>query len=237
MPKKLTYEVIKKEIEKENYILLSKEYVNNRTPLEMICDCGHHIYMRYDNFKAKKRCKFCANNVKLTQEEVKEIIEKENYKLLSEYISMHKPIIIQCDKGHIYKTSLNSFKDNNCRCPICSKSKGEEKIANYLNNNNINFIQQYTFDDCMFEHRLLFDFHLPQYNICIEYDGIQHYEPIDFGNKGEEWALKQFEKNKIKDNIKTEFCQQNNIKLIRIPYWDFDNIEEILTREFINKHE
>ena len=63
--------------------------------------------------------------------------------------------------------------------------------------------------------------------VCIEYDGIQHFEPIErFGGKEE------FSRTKIRDNIKTQYCKDNNIKLIRIPYWDFDNIEMILKKQF-----
>ena len=71
-----------------------------------------------------------------------------------------------------------------------------------------------------------FDFYIPKSNICIEYDGMQHYQPIEhFG--GEE---RQKEDN-IRDNIKTEYCKNNNIKLIRISYLDFEKIEEILKQE------
>ena len=73
---------------------------------------------------------------------------------------------------------------------------------------------------------LPFDFYLPQYNCCIEYDGKQHYLYGGFGND-----LLELMNIKYRDNIKTNYCQQNNIKLIRIPYWDFDNIEEILKQQ------
>lgn len=73
---------------------------------------------------------------------------------------------------------------------------------------------------------LPFDFYLPEYNLCIEYDGEQHFKPVDFANKGREWADKQFEIRRTCDEIKTEYCKKNNIKLLRIPY--FKNIEEEL---------
>lgn len=77
----------------------------------------------------------------------------------------------------------------------------------------------------------VFDFYLPDYNILIEYDGEQHFKPVDFASKGLEWATKIFEYNQIKDKIKNDYCKDNNIRLIRIPYWDFDNIETILASE------
>ena len=71
-----------------------------------------------------------------------------------------------------------------------------------------------------------FDFYLPDYNTCIEYDGELHYKAVDYF--GGDDALGN---TKCRDEIKTQYCKENNIKLIRIPYWEFDNIEEILNRE------
>ena len=111
------------------------------------------------------------------------------------------------------------------------KQEFEEKRSNILDKLNIESKSQYTFEDCKFYNVLPFDFYLPQYNILIEYDGIQHFEPIDFAGKGKEWAMNRFIDCVIRDTIKNEYCKKNNIKLIRIPYWDFDNIEEILKLE------
>lgn len=229
--KKLTYDEVKIYIESFGYKLISSEYLNNRTKLDMICEKGHNISMRFDNFKSGKRCSYCSNNVKLTQSQVDKLITSSNYKLLSEYKSMHEPIVIQCDNGHIYKTSLNSFKNNGCRCPICTKSKGEIKISSILNRYNIEYIQQYTFDDCKNINTLPFDFYIQSKNICIEYDGVHHFEPTDFAGKGEKWAKEQFEKTIYRDSLKNDYCKNNNIKLIRIPYWDFENIENILCEQ------
>jgi very-short-patch-repair endonuclease len=106
-------------------------------------------------------------------------------------------------------------------CPICKNSLGEMKIWNYLTEKNIKFESQKKFDGCKNKRLLPFDFYLPEYNICIEYDGIQHYKAIDiFGGE------KEFQKRKNLDKIKSEFCNSNNIKLIRIKY------NEDLEKEF-----
>ena len=73
---------------------------------------------------------------------------------------------------------------------------------------------------------LLFDFYLIDLNICIEYDGEQHFTINEFFG-GE----KNFNIRVINDNIKTEFCNKNKIKLIRIPYYNFNDIENILAKE------
>ena len=100
------------------------------------------------------------------------------------------------------------------------ESKGENIIYNFLLKNNINFIRQKTFSDCKYKSLLFFDFFIPAKNLCIEYDGEFHYKSI--------YGKKQFEELKYRDNIKNLYCKENNIKLIRIAYTEFNNIEEIL---------
>lgn len=93
-------------------------------------------------------------------------------------------------------------------------SYGEKKIYDFLIENNISFNYNKSLMDCSYESKLRFDFYLPKYNLCIEFDGIQHIKPIDaFG--GEE----EFKKTKIRDEIKNLFCKANSIELIRIPYY------------------
>ena len=75
------------------------------------------------------------------------------------------------------------------------------------------------------------DFVIPSLRIWIEYDGIQHFEPKDFAGKGEKWAKKEFVLRKMKDKIKDEYAKEHDWKLIRIPYWEYDNIENILIKE------
>lgn len=136
---------------------------------------------------------------------------------------------IKCKCGNMYTTSLSSYVHYNVtRCPSCSnkESKSETYIKNFLVNHNINFKQEKSFKDCKDINALPFDFYLPDYNCCIEYNGKQHYEPIDyFGGK------ERFEIQKKHDKMKKEYCEKNNIKFICIPYWDENNIEEILTKQ------
>ena len=72
--------------------------------------------------------------------------------------------------------------------------------------------------------------------MLIEFQGRQHYEPVDFFNKSNDLnrALK-FEKNKRHDEIKREYCNKNNIDLLEIPYWNIKNIEEILKKYFLKE--
>ena len=100
-------------------------------------------------------------------------------------------------------------------CPLCSNivSKGEQYVIDILEYNKIKYIYQKRFEGCKNKQPLPFDFYLPDYNICIEYDGIQHFKPVEFfGGK------KAHMKTKINDLIKDQYCDDNNIKLIRINY-------------------
>jgi len=110
-------------------------------------------------------------------------------------------------------------------CPNCNFSKGEKKIESYLNILNISKITQYKFEDCRNILPLPFDFYLPDYNLCIEYHGEQHYKSKEFfgGNKS-------FKEQKRRDKIKEKYCVNNNIFLLIIPYWEFTNIELIINQ-------
>jgi len=114
-------------------------------------------------------------------------------------------------------------------CPNCTcESRGEIKIICYLKNNDIRFIQQKKFNNCIYKGKLKFDFYIPSLNMCVEYDGIQHFQFTPRFHETEQ----DFKEQQFRDKIKTDYCTKNNIKLIRIPYTEFDNIETILENYF-----
>lgn len=115
-------------------------------------------------------------------------------------------------------------------CPICEKvfSRGERKIIAILDSHNIDYHSQFRFNDCRNKNPLPFDFYIPHTNTCIEFQGKQHYEVAQFGGMDYEIASKQLSELKQRDLIKFNYCKNNSINLIVIPYWDFNNIEEIL---------
>ena len=131
-------------------------------------------------------------------------------------------LIITCPlHGDFEQTPNNHLSGRGCS--VCKSSKGEKRIIKYLKDKKILFNTQKTFKNLKYKSLLKFDFYLPDYNLCIEYDGRQHYEPIEyFGGR------KQFDIIKMRDSIKNEYCSTNNINLVRIPYNKFDDIETIL---------
>jgi len=146
--------------------------------------------------------------------------------------SSNKKVWWQCDvnSDHIWYTKANNRTSKNATgCPYCNESKGEVMIRAVLEKMFINYKLQKRFYKCKIKRMLPFDFYLPDYNILIEYDGELHFKAIEyFGGK------KDLIKRKSRDKIKTKFAKNNNIPLLRIPYTQFDNIEEIILN-FIKK--
>ena len=126
---KLSYEFIKKQIEREKYQLLSDEYISNKVKLKIRCNKGHEYEVTYNNFKAGYRCPICFGNKKFSYEFIKKQIEEYKYKLLStEYVNTNEKLKIQCDKGHEYESTYSHFQCGS-RCSVCWK------LNNYGENN------------------------------------------------------------------------------------------------------
>jgi len=184
-----------------------------------------------NHYNMKQGCKKCRKARKsLDIETIKKrikLLNIENIKYLWEtYISYYVPMDMDCKEHGLFKQSIANHIQGQ-RCPNCYKSKGEIQIKKYLEKNKINYIQEKTFQGCIGDKtHLCFDFYLPEKNICIEYDGELHFRSVDFF--GGEESFKQIQKY---DNIKNQYCFNNNIKLIRIPYKEYKNIDKILDNE------
>ncbi len=130
--------------------------------------------------------------------------------------------------GHEWKSSITGRTGVlGTNCPKCRHSKGEKKVEKYLTDNNISFITQFRFKDCKNQRSLPFDFYVNN-KFLIEYQGEQHY-----GECRRKFKI-DYEQLKKHDKIKKDFCTKNNIPLLEIPYWDFNNIEQIID-DFLRK--
>jgi hypothetical protein len=164
-------------------------------------------------------CSRCIGRNKTTQEVINEIEIKcssKNYTFLgfNDYYKNNKSKFkLKCIYNHTWETYYSNFINNNRCCPTCSESRGEKIINDILNARNIEYIREAKFDNCIYKRQLRFDFYLPKFNTCIEFDGIQHFEPVK--RFGGEYYLSEIIK---KDYIKNKYCEDNNIKLIRIKY-------------------
>jgi very-short-patch-repair endonuclease len=170
-------------------------------------------------------CPDCSKNKQSTTEDfIKKSInihgKKYEYDLV-DYKNNKTPVNIRCYKHGTFLQRPDSHLSGK-GCPICNESKGEKSISIILENNKIEYIKQHKFLDCKDKNCLFFDFYLPKFNVCIEFDGRQHFDII------ERWGGKKgLKKRQNRDQIKNEYCSENNIRLIRIRF--DEDIKEKLT--------
>jgi len=140
-----------------------------------------------------------------------------------DYINNYTKVEIICpNHGSFYQAPNYHMLGQGC--PKCKSSKMEKYIYSFLKNNNILFISQKTFKECKNINVLPFDFFLPDFNVCIECNGEQHYKPIDYF--GGEKTLKYIQHN---DKLKKKFCKNNNIDYLEIKY--NENIDEKIKKK------
>ena len=194
---------------------------------ECQCDCGNITQVNSNVLKKENGIKSCGclrkevakekafNNYKdLTNQRFGKLIARE---CIGSNGKESKLWRCDCDCGnHNFITTTHHLTSGNTQSCGCLKSKGEAKIALLLEQYHISFEQQKIFNDLPLKR---FDFYLPEINRLIEYDGIQHYK----SNGG--WSTeKNLEQVQQRDQEKNTYAITHNISLVRIPYWEIDNI-------------
>lgn len=237
-----------KQFKKELYDLVGDEYTlkgeyNGATKkLKLEHKCGKIWEVTPNAFLSKgSRCFHCRmkehneNQRKKPETFVKEIKELygDDYKVLSDYTKAHDKILVEHKCGTKWKIRARHLLDNPS-CPYCNLSKGELNVIEYLKSKNIKYEEQKTFEGLKDKRDLSYDFCLRDNadNIThlIEYQGIQHYFPIEmFGGES------SYENQVRRDNIKREFAELKGIKLIEIPYTrkTYESIERFLDIELL----
>ena len=236
MSKKLSYKQVKKEVEDKECELISKEYRNIDAPLIIKCKCGREYSRTLYNFRKgsgncfKCYCKGVQKRVAIPKDEIQKRLSKSEYLLISTSLNGgDQLIVIQCNNGHIYETKLNKFGSGR-RCPKCNSSTGEKRISDFLKSRNIPFKREYHFSDLkgVGGGFLRFDFAIfdnanENIECLIEYDGKQHFEETPF--------MKDSKKIQEHDKRKDDYCSNHNLKLIRISFKQFTQIEKILANK------
>lgn len=221
---------------KNEYKLLSQYSGVNLKIKVLHIPCNTIFDVLPSNFIHKKsRCPICYGNKRKSTKDFKnEVFEitKGEYECLSDYVNNRtKVVLLHKECGDTFDISPTKFLSGQ-RCPKCSLSKGEERIKEVLKNLNIDFALQYRFKDCRGDkYPLPFDFAIFYQNklyCLIEYDGEQHFKPVNFNGISDEKALELFNKTKTRDEIKNSYCKTNKISLIRINYNDYNKIEDII---------
>lgn len=202
--------------------LIALTYNGDSCECSVMCKkCGNIYVKKAGYFKDKRKVSICKTCFPTQPNKIKtNYVPPKNYELVGEYKGMqNKTLVRHKTCGFIWNVKLNNLEHGK-GCPKCNKkmSKGEQRIVNWLNINHIKFESQKKIDiDC---HHLSIDFYLPDYELFIEYNGEQHYNPIAFFG-GEQKFKKQIEN----DNLKKYYLKE---KLLIISYLDFNNIESIL---------
>lgn len=220
-------------------------YVNAKTKILHRCKiCGKEFYIAPSSVLRGCGCKECGYKrviqkkidlnlpgcPKPKEKYIEQLaIKNPSVKLVGDYTKQSAYATFRCIKcGHIWSALAGNVLGG-CGCPKCNVSKGEEKIKTYLSLKNISFEVQKTFGGCKKKRLMKFDFYLPDYNLCIEYDGEQHFKPLK--HFGGEKDLTERQEN---DKIKTNYCLENRISLLRIRY--DENIEQALDLFFLNSN-
>lgn len=234
-----------KTIENNGYKVIEERYINNKDRIEVVQkSTGYKGYVCATNVRKKSNFVVFsmftnADNYVYNANRYAEL-NKLNVEILSaEQVKKTLPLLeCRCSCGEIFYTTIGHIQEGKTRCNKCSarESKRELKIKEYLLENNIKFIQEYKFNDCFDTVAMPFDFHLTDYDILIEVDGEQHFEPVRFGGMSLEDAEYNFKNQKRRDKIKDDFCKRKNIPLLRIKYVDIDkndNYKQIIN-DFIH---
>ena len=238
---KKTHEEFIKELQQINPdIEILGTYVNNNTKIKCKCKIDGYIWeTRPSDLLKGHGCSECKKR-KLTEQLTKtheQFIHElhqvnKDIEVLGTYENAKTKIKCRCKIcGNEWEARPNDLL-NGVGCPKCNISKGEKRVAQYLDNLDINYIYNtgYFNDLVSVNGRLLRpDFIIPGLKIWIEFDGQQHFAPTDFtGHKSEQEVQEQFKQVQQNDQIKNQYAKDHNWTLIRIPYWDYDNIEQIL---------
>ncbi len=210
------------EIHNNKYDYSLVKYTNCYNKVDIICS-EHGIFKQaLHSHKQGHGCTKCGISIKY-----------EGYNFIEKAIKIH---------NNIYDYSLVEYKNNTIKvkiictkhgifdqqpvshlmghgCPKCKSSKGEKQIQKFLDDNEIEYNYQYIIN--FNNKKYLYDFHLPEHNLYIEYDGEQHFKPVKYFG-----GLNKFLQRINNDFQKDKYCILNDVNLLRIPYWEIINIEK-----------
>lgn len=215
---------------------------NKKTYWLCKCQCGKEKIARADQLKngQTKSCGCYKNAVFIENNKKRQTLDLTNQifgKLTALYPTEERSIdgrVIwqcRCECGTMLKVNTHDLQEHRTTSCGCLKSKGELAIQKLLNENNISYTSQQSFETCRFPNSgylAHFDFYVNN-SYLIEFDGEQHF--YHQGNNTTSWnTLEHYQKVQYRDNYKNQWCKNNNIALIRIPYTKLStlNIEDLL---------
>ena len=219
----------------KRYNILDSYVIDTHKHYKLQCkECGHIRTTTPRNIGRFLECG-CKTGVKRERtpeefiQEVNQYSVDGTYELVGDYINQTTPVLLRHSCGFIWKTRPGEVIHGKSRCPKCSRkrSRGEKLIENYLKESGIEFEVEKLLDN---NSRQRFDFYLEnfKYKIAIEFNGEQHYKETNYFSTNLETLQER-------DKRKAEYCLQNNIELVIIPYTLSDNEIYKILQNIINK--
>lgn len=201
------------------------KYTNNRTRMQCYDKDGYIVKLSLDSlgrcnsyhkFAPKSNPENFIHNAKIYG--IEQGFESIPLDFYPSKTPNHTMLRCRCGCGKIFDVDFGSWRIGaKTRCNDCVNkiSNIEKAVKDYLDGNDIKYDWQHRFEDCRDKRKLPFDFYLLDYNICIEVDGEQHFHD---GNQYVKYYRSPFEDRIKKDKIKTDYCENHGIKLIRLRY-------------------
>lgn len=199
--------------------LLSSEYHDNKTKLHVRFDCGHDGFTSYNSLDRGDRCGICAPNARVTAERYREVAKQNHGEILSIAQTTTELSQWRCGKGHVFWRPFNTIFHQRTFCPICSQGlsericqgAAEQLFGTPFKKTKLRGVRG------VGGRYLELDAYSESLKLAIEHNGLQHYQPVRFGNQTEIEAAKCFRKQQEHDRRRREFCRANGITLIEVP--------------------
>lgn len=216
------------------WIVLEIVMKNNVCCATCMCECGTTKFVNvYNLLNNKTKDCGCGRKHMLRETKSKNLVGMRFGKLvaielLEESNKFNRRLYrCKCDCGNeiiVPSSSLTTNHTLSCGCLLSYYNMYIDMLLDKLNvthqKEKVVYIDGSTYR---------FDFYLPDYNLMIEYDGQQHYMPVNFGENDTKLMEEKLKERQHKDQVKNNYCKINNINLLRIPYWDKQNIDIIIT--------
>jgi len=209
---------------------LTQEYKDCTTKMKWKCSCGYIWNSTFGNLKHNDGwCPKCSKRSRKTIKDAQEIAKSHGGKCLSDTIESHKSKLLwECSCGFQWKASFNSVHNYKSWCPKCKKYKSQNKLFSIINNLFDGFTVHYNFlgfDWLKNKRNMEIDIFVEEIGLAIEYDGIQHFKPVEFFGGQEKFKYQQ-KMDKLKNNIISSHSKD-------IPYFIRFNYKDKLTPELV----
>lgn len=220
---------------KNKDVQLVSQYTGSEKPIKCKCRKCNNEWVTLPKVLTTNGsgCPVCGK-IKAVKGETKSLLKfigelnnaNKNIEVIGRYTNTHSKIKCRCKiDGTVWDAIPANLLNKSAGCPTCNISVGERTLLDILKKLNISYIPQYSIPDCKYIKSLRFDAFDIRNNIAFEFNGEQHYFPVDFAGKGKEWAENEFDLVQKRDLIKIEYCKNNNIPMVIVPYWEKNNME------------